>query len=119
MANLKIGDRVRVTSPPAWRGRIGTIAKANETYAEVCLTDGNDKLFMLDCLELAPTTYIVARVGPSGPTPALKPHAHASSVGAAGEARRLAEANPGAEFAVYAKVAGYIADKPTAREVAA
>ncbi len=64
----------------------------------------------------APRKCIVA--SKSG-VPSPRPYVHSNRESATTEAKRLAEANPGNEFAVYERVSGFKADKPVAQEVAA
>jgi hypothetical protein len=76
----------------------------------------------IDCFELITipdnVPHIVAAKQAWGISPSAKPHVHANAELAATEAKRLAEANPGTEFAIYARVSGFRADKPTVVEVA-
>lgn len=60
---------------------------------------------------------IVAKIINGSPQPSTRPFVHADFEAAAKEAVRLAEANPGTEFAVYERVTARIADRPTARVI--
>jgi hypothetical protein len=137
---IKVGDKVRCTKDYHGQftaGKIYEVRRISGAMLSVVEDDvgrktngwGADNFELVtDSVSVTPsaptpplvtnTPHIVAAVQSWGISPAQRPHVHANSNLANTEARRLAEANPGVEFAIYARVSGYRADKPVAQEVA-
>lgn len=65
-----------------------------------------------------PGSFIVARIYGGRPCPSTAPYVHLTEESATVEAERLATANPGQSFDVYARVSRSEAPKPVAATVA-
>jgi hypothetical protein len=132
----KVGDKVRFIA-----GALGSFTKGKiyevggefydpsyENSVGIKLDDrGRANAWMAEYFELVePATavtpadipHIVAVKQAAGIAPAFRPVVHGNAALATREAKRLAEANPGNEFAIYARVAAFRAERPVAAEVA-
>lgn len=86
-----------------------------DAWYRLC-TENEDNLAFAHAI-VSRQPHIVARIVAGCPRPAHTPFVHNDQESANREAARLAAANPGVEFAVYARVGGKIADV-TVREAA-
>lgn len=125
MTDFKPGDIVRCLRSHGNRftkGNLYTVKEHSLGWVSIASDDvGEFNGIREEFFELASRARqpcIVAINGRAGYSPAPKPFVHENFELASKEAKRLAEANPGNEFAVYERVKGYRAEKPTAKEVA-
>jgi hypothetical protein len=123
---FKVGDRV-IRANGYFPGDIGVVTHLNDSSftVEWAGTHGNSpnweayELTKVTDSEPTTTQHIVASIKNGKPAPSYSPFVHASAEAATAEAERLAQKHPGDEFAVFARVAGRVADVTvTMREVA-